>query len=152
MAVFLKGVNVKVLATTSFKTMIVSVIKVIAKVKIIAFLVVIFGSLLGSVPLWAVIAPLLLAFIAYQVASLPDKMGDKVSVAVRGELSGNFDKMNSDVVHEIMKSFTSDALKTLAEDIVSDLRMIRNLEQTSASCHPLNSRIIYSLSTNIFNP
>ena len=64
---------------------------------------------------------MLLAFIAYQVASLPDKMGDKVSVAVRGELSGNFDKMNSDVVNEIMKSFTSDALKTLAEDIASDL-------------------------------
>lgn len=121
MAVFLKGAIVKVLATTAFKTMIVSVIKVIAKAKIIAFLVVIFGSLLGSVPLWAVIAPLLLAFIAYQVASLPDKMGDKVSVAVRGELSGNFDKMNSDVVNEIMKSFTSDALKTLAEDIASDL-------------------------------
>ena len=121
MAVFLKGAIVKVLATTAFKTMIVSVIKVIVKAKIIAFLVVIFGSLLGSVPLWAVIAPLLLAFIAYQVASLPDKMGDKVSVAVRGELSGNFDKMNSDVVNEIMKSFTSDALKTLAEDIASDL-------------------------------
>ena len=121
MAVFLKGAIVKVLATTAFKTMIVSVIKVIAKAKIIAFLVVIFGSLLGSVPLWAVIAPLLLAFIVYQVASLPDKMGDKVSVAVRGELSGNFDKMNSDVVNEIMKSFTSDALKTLAEDIASDL-------------------------------
>ena len=74
MAVFLKGAIVKVLATTAFKTMIVSVIKVIAKTKIIAFLVVIFGSLLGSVPLWAVIAPLLLAFIAYQVASLPDNL------------------------------------------------------------------------------
>ena len=121
MAVFLKGAIVKVLATTAFKTMIVTAVKAIAKAKIVAFLIAIFGSILGAVPIWAIIAPLLVAFIAYQVSTLPEKMGAKVSVAVRQELSGNFDNLNRDVVNQIMQSFTSDALSTLAKDLAADL-------------------------------
>ena len=120
MIILLKGVIAKILATTAFKTMIVATIKAIAKAKIIAFLVAIFGSMLGSVPLFFIIAPLLTAFIAYQVSSLPGKMGDKVSNAVRQELEGKFDSMSTSIVNEIVGSLTGDTIKSLAKSIASD--------------------------------
>ena len=120
MIILLKGVIAKILATTAFKTMIVATIKAIAKAKIIAFLVAIFGSILGSVPLWMFIAPLLIGFIAYQVSNLPEKMGDKVSSAVRQELEGKFDNMSTNIVNEVVGSLTGDTIKSLAKSIASD--------------------------------
>ena len=120
MVILLKSVIAHIFATTALKTMIVATIKAIAKAKIIAFLVAIFGSLLGSVPLWAIIAPALGLFIAYQVATLPERMGDRVSSAVRQELTGKFDSISRDVVNEVVGSLTGDTIKKLAKDIASE--------------------------------
>ena len=118
--ILLQQVIAHILATTAFKTMIVATIKAIAKAKIIAFLVAIFGSILGSVPLFFIIAPALGLFIAYQVSSLPEKMGDKVSSAVRQELEGKFDSMSTSIVNEIVGSLTVDTIKKLAKDIARE--------------------------------
>ena len=47
-------------------------------------------------------------------------MGKKVSLAVRQELSGEFDNLNKNVVTQIMGGLTSSALGVLASDIAKD--------------------------------
>lgn len=119
-AFFLKGAIAKVMATTAFKTMFAAAVKKLVAVKIIAVLAAILAPVIGSVSIVYIVAPLIAAFIAYEVATLPENMGEKVSVAVRQELSGEFDKISTNVVTEILKSLTKDTLCALAKNIAGD--------------------------------
>lgn len=119
-AFFLKGAIAKVMATTAFKTMFATAVKKLVAVKIIAVLAAILAPVIGSVSIVYIVAPLLAAFIAYEVATLPKNMGEKVSEAVRQELNGEFDKISTNVVTEILKSLTKRTLSALAKNIASD--------------------------------
>ena len=120
MAIFLKGAVAKVMATTAVKTMLATTIKKLVAVKIVAALIALVAPALGSISIWWIVAPLLAAFIAYEVSNLPENMGKKVSLAVRQELSGEFDNLNKNVVTQIMGGLTSSALGVLASDIAKD--------------------------------
>ena len=67
-----------------------------------------------------IVAPLLAAFIAYEVAHLPKQMGGKVSEAVVAELSGEFERINKSVAQQIVKSFSESVISSLATDIAND--------------------------------
>lgn len=120
MAIFLKGAVAKVMATTAVKTMLAAAVKKLVAVKIIAALIALVAPALGSISVWWIVAPLLAAFIAYEVSNLPENMGKKVSLAVRQELSGEFDNLNKNVVVQIMSGLTTSALGVLASDIAKD--------------------------------
>lgn len=123
----LKGVIAKVLATTAFKTTIVTFLKKLMAMKIVAFLaaliasVPVLGPAIAAAPLWMIIAPVLAGFIYYQISNLPNSMGEKVSLAVRQELSGKFERLNTDVVTQIIENFSKDALNTLAKSIADEV-------------------------------
>lgn len=52
---------------------------------------------------------------------MPVNIGEKVSLAVCDELSGNFEQLNKNIVTEVMKSFSVDVLGDLAMDTAKDL-------------------------------
>lgn len=123
----LKGVIAKVLATTAFKTTIVAFLKKLMAIKIVAALaaivaaVPVLGPAIAAAPLYVIVAPVLAGFIYYQVSTLPENMGEKVAEAVCKELSGKFEKLNTDVVTQILENFSKDALGTLVKDIAKEV-------------------------------
>ena len=120
MAVFMKAAIAKVLASTAMKTMMMTAVKKIVAAKIIAGLIALVGTHLGGMSVAWIVAPLLAAFIAYEVTHLPQKMGKKVSEAVVAELSGEFEKINKSVAQQIVESFSASVISSLATDIAND--------------------------------
>lgn len=66
------------------------------------------------------ISPLFAAFIVFEVASLPEKMGRKVSSAVKAELDGEFKNINTSIANHLMSSMSTSIVSTLAPDIAKD--------------------------------
>ena len=131
MVFMLKGVLAKILATTAIKTTLIALAKKAAAAKIIALLVALLSPIIAkiaasiSIPVAWIAAPILLGIlgwiIKHEAENLPKNMAEKVSLAVRDELSGNFSKLNENVVTEIMKNFSVDVLNDLALDTAKDL-------------------------------
>ena len=131
MALLLKGVLSKILATTAIKTTLISLAKKAATVKTITFLSAVLSPILAkiaagiSIPVTYIVAPILAGIIAWiikhEAENLPVNMGEKVSLAVCDELSGNFEQLNKNVITEVMKSFSVDVLGDLAMDTAKDL-------------------------------
>lgn len=69
---------------------------------------------------WVDISPLFAAFIVFEVASLPEKMGRKVSSAVKAELDGEFKNINTSIANHLMSSMSTSIVSTLAHDIAKD--------------------------------
>ncbi|MCM1108891.1 MAG: hypothetical protein NC388_07535 [Clostridium sp.] len=120
LAVSMKTVIAKVLASTAMKTMMMTAVKKIVVAKILAATITLVGAHLGGISIAWIIAPLLLAFITYEVSNLPSKMGKKVSEAVRIELNGEFDNINTNIVQQIVSSFSTSIIGTLASDIANN--------------------------------
>ncbi len=126
-ALALKGTIAQVLASTAFKSTIVAFIKKLLAIKIVAFLaafvsaVPVLGPAIAAAPLYVIVAPVLAGFIYYQISSLPENMAESVSVAVRQELSGEFEKLNTEVTTQIFESFGKDALGSLVSDIAAEV-------------------------------
>lgn len=121
MAVFLKGAVAKVLASSAVKTMLVGAVKKLVIAKIFAFFAGLLAPVLGSAAIWWLIVPALAAFIAYEIKNLPQKMSEKISVAVKNELSGEFDKINEQIASNILSGLSTSALITLCNDIAADI-------------------------------
>ena len=120
MAVYMKGAIAKVLASTAMKTMMMTTVKKIVAGKMVATLMTLVGAHLGGVSVGWIVAPLLAAFIAYEVASLPEKMGRKVSSAVKAELDGEFKNINTSIANHLVSSMSTSIVSTLASDIAKD--------------------------------
>lgn len=120
MALFLKGAIAKVLATSAAKTMLFGIIKKIVEAKIIAAFVAILGPVLGGVSVVYIVAPILAAYIAYEIYNLPEELGKKVSNAVTSELSGDFDSINTGLATQLVKSMSIGVLSVFANDVVHD--------------------------------
>lgn len=131
MALLLKGVLSKILATTAIKTTLISLAKKAAATKIIALLAAVLSPILAkiaaslTIPVACIVAPILVGIITWiihhEAENLPANMGKKVSVAVCDELNGNFEQLNKNVVTEVMKNFSVDVLSDLAMDTAKDL-------------------------------
>ena len=131
MALLLKGVLSKILATTAIKTTLISLAKKAATAKTISLLAMVLSPILAkiattvSIPVAYIVAPILVGILAWiihhEAENLPANMGKKVSLVVCDELSGNFEQLNKNVVTEVMKSFSVDVLGDLAMDTAKDL-------------------------------
>ena len=121
---FLHGVIAHVLATTAIKTTLINITKKYVVTKLIAIVLALAPNLvpfLGTMPAWAILLPIVAGFIAYQISSLPEKMGTDVSHAIIEELNGNFEEMNTNVVNQIMGDLTKETLSSLAVEIAQNL-------------------------------
>lgn len=131
MVLLLKGALAKVLATTAIKTTLISLAKKAAAAKIIALLAALLSPILAkitasiAIPFAWVAAPVLIGILAWiinnEAENLPRNMGEKVSKAVRDELNGNFERLNQNVVTEVIKNLTTDLLSDLAMNTAKDL-------------------------------
>lgn len=126
-AFLMKGVIAKVLASAAIKTMLATTVKKIVAVKIIGAAITLFASKVGLTTSGAVVgwivAPLIIAFLAHEVISLPRKMGEKVASEVRAELSGHFTKINRNVVTAIVESILLSGIQAFAKEVAADPQM-----------------------------
>lgn len=119
-AFFMKTAIAKVLASTAMKTMMMTAVKKIVAAKIVATIIALVGTHLSGISVAWVIIPLLLAFFAYEVSHLPQKMGKKVSEAVKKELNGEFEKINKTITMQIVGSLSSSVINVIANDIAKN--------------------------------
>lgn len=127
MAILMKGTIAKVLASTALKTMLATSIKKLVAVKIIGAAITLFASKVGltstaSIIGW-IVAPLIIAFLAHEVYTLPSKMGEKVAKEVRNELDGKFSNLNRDVVSSIVNTVLYSGLSQLTSQVANDPKM-----------------------------
>lgn len=133
MAIFLKGAIAKVLATSAAKTMLMGIIKKIVAAKIIAAFVAILGPVLGGVSIIYIVAPLLAAYIAYEISNLPEELAEKVSTAVASELSGSFEKINKGMATRLIQSMSIGMATSFANDVMHDTvfkELLENLKKS----------------------
>lgn len=125
-AIFLKGAIAKVLASAAMKSLIAASVKKIAAAKILAALIALVGSKLGlsagAAVAW-IIAPLIAAFIAHEVYTLPKKLGKKVSVEIRSELDGKFKEINTNVISQIVNDLLITGAGAFVGDVVKEPEM-----------------------------
>jgi mannose/fructose/N-acetylgalactosamine-specific phosphotransferase system component IID len=74
-----------------------------------------------------VLLPLVAAFIAYEVATFPEHLGAKVSEKVATEIGENFEKINENVVAQIVGQFARTGLVEMARLIGQDPDVHRNV-------------------------
>lgn len=129
MAIMLKGVIAKVLASATFKTMMATMVKKFVAAKIIAIVVSLIGAKMAGISIGWILAPLIIAFIAYEINTLPQKMAEKISNAVVDELSGKFTNLNHNVSTSIVSEICSAALATYLSDVANDISMRDILNQ-----------------------
>lgn len=129
MAIMLKGVIAKVLASATFKTMMVAMVKKFIAAKIIGIIISLVGAKLAGISVGWVLAPLIMAFIAYEIKTLPTKMANKISNAVVDELSGAFSEINHKISTSIALDMGASALTTYLSDVANDISMKDILDQ-----------------------
>lgn len=118
-AVFMKGAIAKVLASTAVKSMLTMAIKKMVAVKIVGTLLAMIGAHFGGISIGWVLLPAIVAYLLYSVVSLPQKLGEKVSQAVREELSGQYDSINQNIAKQISFSVASSLASVFARDIAN---------------------------------
>ena len=123
LAFFLKGSIAKILASAAMKGFIATAMKKIAAAKILAALITLVGSKLSlsaGAAVAGVIAPLLVAFIAHEIYTLPKKLSEKVSSEIRLELDGKFNEINTNVISQIMNDLLMNGAGVFISDIVKE--------------------------------
>ena len=129
MAIMLKGVIAKVLASATFKTMMATAVKKFVAAKIVAIVISLIGAKMAGISIGWILAPLIMAFIAYEINTLPRKMAEKISTAVVDELSGKFTSLNHNVSTSIASEICSAAFATYLSDVANDISMKDILNQ-----------------------
>lgn len=121
MAIALKGVIAKVLASAAFKSTMATIVKKFVAAKIIAIVISLVGAKIAGISIGWIVAPLIIAFIAYEISTLPGKMATKISDAVVEELSGKFTELNHNISTGIAKEFGTAALSAYLSDVAKDI-------------------------------
>lgn len=120
MAVLLKSIVAKILASTAFKTMIATLVKKFVAFKILSIVISSIGAKLAGISIGYILAPLILAFIAYEAYTLPQKMAKDISEAVADELSKEFANLNNQISLNIVAELGTSAISAYISDVVSD--------------------------------
>lgn len=121
LAMHMKALLAKVLASKAFKVAIMTKIKglVLAGVVgvIVKFVAAKLGITTGAAVAWVLI-PVFVAWIGYEVVTLPKKLGEKISEKVAGELSGSFDANNLSLLEGVVAALSAEAAAMIAAEIV----------------------------------
>ena len=120
MAILLKGIVAKILASTAFKTMIATLVKKFVAFKILSVIISSIGAKLAGISIGYILAPLILAFLAYEAYTLPRKMAKDISVSVVDELSKEFANINNQISTNIVAELGTSAITAYISDIVND--------------------------------
>jgi hypothetical protein len=107
LAVQLKVVLAKLLASAAFKAVIMAKVKAVVAGAVLVSVVHIVAAKLGigtGAAFAIILLPIILAFLAYEAATFPRKLGEKVAVKIRGELSGQFESINRDIMTAIVET------------------------------------------------
>lgn len=123
MAILLKGIVAKILASAAFKTMIATLVKKFVAFKILSVIISSIGAKLAGISIGYILAPLILAFIAYEAYTLPRKMAKDISASVVDELSKEFANMNNQISINIVAELGTSAITAYISDIVNDNAM-----------------------------
>ncbi len=132
-AVLMKGTVAKVLASAAVKSMLAATVKKLVAVKILGALITLVASKLGlsasGTVIGIVVAPLLIAFIAHEINTLPKKLAEKVSKEVRNELDGQYTSVNRDIVTNIVKNVLGTGISVFANDVANDPEMKKTISE-----------------------
>lgn len=120
MAILLKGIVAKILASAAFKTMIATLVKKFVAFKILSVIISSIGAKLAGISIGYILAPLIVAFIAYEAYTLPRKMAKDISESVVDELSKEFENMNNQISTNIVAELGTSAITAYISDIVND--------------------------------
>ncbi len=123
MALFLKVVVSKVLASAAFKTMMATMVKKFVAVKVLSIIITSIGAKLAGISIGWILAPLILAFIAYEVSTLPRKMAKSISEAVVMELDREYNGLNTTISTSIVAELSGSAMSTFIGDVIQDASM-----------------------------
>lgn len=110
----------KILSSAAIKTLIATVIKKFLLAAILAAIAKAVAAKLGigvAGAMAIVLLPVVAAFIAYEIYTFPPHLGAKVAAKVSGELSSQFDAINTNIAQEIFRALPEIALTDLAENL-----------------------------------
>lgn len=123
---------VKLLASAAFKVFIVAAVKkmIIAAVgaAIVKFIVLKLGIASGTAWL-IVVAPLIIAFISYEMYWFPTKLGEKVSEKLYSELDTSFSSINKTILEKLFDGLGGETAKRLAQNIAGNSEVIASLDE-----------------------
>lgn len=123
LAVVLKPIILKLLASSAFKAAIMSKLKaVVIGAMLGAFFKIIgvkLGLSAGAVFLWVVI-PIVLAWIAYEISSFPEKLADKVSEGVVNDIDANFAQTSASMAETLVERVIVEGAAMLARSLADD--------------------------------
>lgn len=119
--ILMKGTMGKALIASASKMLALPVIKklVIGKVIVIvsSFLAAKFGFIGGGAAFMWILIPAFIAYMAYEVNSLPEKLAKKLSKEIKNQLTYNFESLNKDIITALVKGFTNDCLGAFASQV-----------------------------------
>lgn len=119
-ALNMKAIIAKVLASAALKGMIAGAVKKFLIVAIGAAVVKAiaakFGISAAAVWLWFLL-PLIAAFLIYEIATFPQHLAEKVSDRVAEDLRGSFTKINGDVFDRIVSEVLAVGVGAIAADL-----------------------------------
>lgn len=123
LGVVLKPIIVKLLASSAFKAAIVAKLKAIIVASILGAFVKIIGVKLGlsaGATFMIFLIPVLLAWIAYEISSFPEKLSSKVANGVAEDLSGNFAKTSLTMAETLIEKMIVESVGIVATELMAN--------------------------------
>ncbi|MDP2803676.1 MAG: hypothetical protein Q8O26_17540 [Phreatobacter sp.] len=133
--VTLKPIIIKLLASAAFKAAVVSKLKAIVVGALLGAFVKIVGTKLGLTAAGAfiwVLIPLVLAWVAYEVAGFSAKLADKVSQSVAQDMRENFAETTRMISEELAERAIKEGIGLIAKNIIHEDAIVKIIEEAIA--------------------
>lgn len=116
----LKAAVVKIMATSAAQTMIIGLVKkvgigVLIKTAIGKVIIVALAAVGLSAPLWVILLPIIIGFLAYEYNHFPAKLADKIPTEVDAVFSSHFHALNKSVSETIVAEVLKRAADAITE-------------------------------------
>lgn len=120
----LQPIIIKILGSAAFKGALAAKIKAIIAATVLGSVVAALAAKLGISVAGAwmlILLPIVAGWLAYEAASFPEKLADKVSSSVASELSGSFDKTTRDALESVVSYAMSEGAGVITQAVVAEL-------------------------------
>ncbi len=139
LAVNLKVIVAKVLATASLKTLILASMKKFLVATVLGYIARVLAVKLGIatvVSKTGVLIPLVIAFIAWEIHRFSRKLGISVAKKVTQELDGHYEEIHADVIDRVVVEVFSTGIKTIARDLGRSAAFQNGLDDLLSEAKP----------------